>query len=185
MSVVYARFTTLIICEEILVWTNLPQHMEHCKALHICICWWTFFLVIVRVSRLQWQCVPPPEDYCWHYMPNQAMGMHTWDWRPMIIAVHTLWLVEKAEPVQVRLTLHLKDQRSKWMQDGCKVYMNSYMRSNGSCFMVHLDSFQKPCLFKRRPNTKSGDHGTLKAHNCWFIIFYHVWQPCMNRNPLR
>jgi hypothetical protein len=31
----------------------------------------------------------------------------------------------------------LRDQRSMWMQDdGCKVYMDSYMASNGSCFMV-------------------------------------------------
>ena len=22
-----------------------------------------------------------------------------------------------------------------WMQDGCKIYMDSYMASNGSCFM--------------------------------------------------
>ena len=26
-----------------------------------------------------------------------------------------------------------------------------------------------------RPNTKLGDSGTLKSHNYWFIIFYHVW----------
>ena len=33
-----------------------------------------------------------------------------------------------------------------WMQDGCKVYMDSYMASNGSCVHGHLDSFQKPSL---------------------------------------
>ena len=42
----------------------------------------------------------------------------------------------KAEPVQVCFTLHLRDQQSMWMQDGCEVYMVSYMASNGSCFMV-------------------------------------------------
>ena len=31
-----------------------------------------------------------------------------------------LSLVEKAEPAQVCFTLHLRDQRSKWMQDGYK-----------------------------------------------------------------
>ena len=135
--------------------------------------------------RLQWQCVPPPEDHYWHYMPNQAMGMHTWDWGPMTIAVNALWLVEKAEPVQVRLTLRLKDQRSKRMQDKCRVYMDSYIRSNGSCFMVSWILFKNHVYSKVGLNTKPGDHGTLKAHNCWFILFYHVWNPYMYRNPLK
>ena len=47
---------------------------------------------------------------------------------------HSLSLVEKVEPVQVRSTLCSRDQHSLWMQDGCKVYTNSYMASNGSCF---------------------------------------------------
>ena len=33
-------------------------------------------------------------------------------------------------------SLRLRDQRSMWMQDGCKVSMDSYMASTGSCFMV-------------------------------------------------
>ena len=45
-------------------------------------------------------------------------------------------MVEKVEPVQVRFTLRLRDQWSMWMQDGFKVYMDSYMASNGSCFVV-------------------------------------------------
>ena len=40
------------------------------------------------------------------------------------------------EAVQVRFTLRLKDQWSMWMQYGCNVNMESYMASNGSCFMV-------------------------------------------------
>ena len=43
-------------------------------------------------------------------------------------------------------------------------------------FHGHLDYFQKPPL-GGRSNTKPGDHGTLNAHNCWFILFYHVWGP--------
>ena len=43
-------------------------------------------------------------------------------------------------------------------------------------FHNHLDYFRKP-LLGGRPNTKLGDHGTLNAHNCWFILFYHVWGP--------
>ena len=69
--------------------------------------------------------------------------LHTRGWEPMSIALQALSLVETAEPVQVRyFTLRLRDQRSKWMQDGCKVYMDSYMVSNGSCFMVTWTIFK-------------------------------------------
>ena len=44
--------------------------------------------------------------------------------------------MDKAEQVQVRFRLRLRDQRSTWLQDECKVYMDSYMAPNGSCFMV-------------------------------------------------
>jgi hypothetical protein len=43
-------------------------------------------------------------------------------------------------------------------------YMDSYMASNGSCFMVTWTIFQKPPL-GGRPNTKPGDHGTPNVHN--------------------
>ena len=82
--------------------------------------------------------------------------------------------MEKAEPVQFRFTLCLRDQRSMWMQDGRKVYMDSYMTSNGSCFMVTWTMFKKP-LLGGRPYTKPGEHGTPNTHNHWFILFYHVW----------
>ena len=98
---------------------------------------------------------------------------HTQDWEPVTTTLQALSLVEKTEPVQVCFTLRLRDQRSMWMQDGCKVYMASYMASNG-VFHGHLDYFQKPPL-GGRPNTKPGDHGTLNAHNRWFILFYYVW----------
>jgi hypothetical protein len=32
------------------------------------------------------------------------------------------------------------------MQDGCKVYMDSYMTSNGSCFMVTWTNFKNHLL---------------------------------------
>ena len=59
------------------------------------------------------------------------------------------WLlsfVEKAEPVQVRFALWLRDQWSIWMQDGCKVYMESYMASNGPCFTVTWTVFKNHLL---------------------------------------
>ena len=49
------------------------------------------------------------------------------------------------------------------MQDECKVYMNSYMASNGSCFMVTWVIFKEHLL--EVGLTKLGDHGTLNAHN--------------------
>jgi hypothetical protein len=54
----------------------------------------------------------------------------------MTITLQAFSSVEKAEPVQVRFTLRSRDQRSRCMQDGCTVYMDSYMASNGSSFMV-------------------------------------------------
>ena len=64
----------------------------------------------------------------------------------MTITHQALSLVEKAEPVQVRFTLHLRDQQSMWMQDGCKVYMDSCMASNESCFMVTWTIFKNRLL---------------------------------------
>jgi hypothetical protein len=43
-------------------------------------------------------------------------------------------------------------------------------------FHDHLHYFQESPL-AGRPNTKLGDHGTLNAHNCWFILLYHVRGP--------
>ena len=58
------------------------------------------------------------------------------------MALQALSLVEKGEPVQVRLTLRLRDQRSMWMWDGCKVYMTS----NGSWCMFTWIVFQNHLL---------------------------------------
>ena len=98
------------------------------------------------------------------------------DWEPMTITLQALLWVGKVEPVQVRFALYLRDQRSMWMEDGCKVYMDSYMASNGSRFHGHMDYFQEPPL-GGNPDTKPGDHGTPNAHNRWFILFHHVWGP--------
>ena len=60
--------------------------------------------------------------------------------------LQALSLVEKAEPVQVCFTPRLRDQHSICMQDGCEVYMDSYMASNGSCFMVTWTIFKNHLL---------------------------------------
>jgi hypothetical protein len=59
------------------------------------------------------------------------------------------------------------------MQDGCKVYVDSYNGMEWIMFHGHSDYFQKPALGGRR-STKPGDHGIPNAHNRWFILFYHV-----------
>ena len=86
---------------------------------------------------------------------------------PWLLPFQALSLVENAEPVQVRFTLPLRDQRSMWMQDGCKVHMNFYIALNGSCFMVTWTLF-KTHLLGVGFNTKLGDHGTRRSHNHWY-----------------
>jgi hypothetical protein len=70
----------------------------------------------------------------------------------------------------------LRDQRSMWMPDGCKVYMDSYMASNGSCFMVTWTIF-KTYLLEVGLTRKPGDHGIRNADDRWFILFCHAWGP--------
>ena len=85
--------------------------------------------------------------------------------RARTITLQALSLVEKVEPVQVGSTLRLRDQWSMWMQDGCKVYMDSYVALKWIMFYGHLDYFRKPPL-GGRPNTNLGDHGTSNVYYC-------------------
>jgi hypothetical protein len=62
----------------------------------------------------------------------------------------------------------------RWMQDGCKVYMDFLHGIEWVMFHGHLECFQKPPL-GGRPKTKLGDHGTPNADNHWFNVFYYVW----------
>ena len=66
-----------------------------------------------------------------------------------------------------------------WMQDGCRVYMDSYMVLNGLCFMGY---FRKKPLLGGSSDTKPGDHGNPNAHSRWLILFYRVWGGHMIRN---
>ena len=73
--------------------------------------------------------------------------LHTRDWEPVTIPLQAVSLVEKSEPVQVRyFTLRSRDLWNMWMQDGCKVYVDFYMASNGSCFMVTWTLFKNHLL---------------------------------------
>ena len=71
---------------------------------------------------------------------------HTRDLEPVTIPLQAPSLVEKTELVQIRFTLRLRDQRTMWMQDECKVYVDSYMASNGSCLMVTWTIFNNHLL---------------------------------------
>ena len=109
-----------------------------------------------------------------HYKVIALGSCVKWPWKHMTITLQALSSMERAEAVQVHFTLRLRDQRSMWMQDNCKVYMDSYMAIQWIMFHGHLDYSQKP-LLGGRPNTRPGNHGTPDAHNRWFILFYHVW----------
>ena len=101
--------------------------------------------------------------------------LHTRDWKPVTITFQALSLVEKAEPVQVRyFTLCLRDQQSMWMQDGCKVYMDSYMTSTGSCFMVTWTIFKNHLLeVGLIQNWETMALRTLTTIDLFY--FNHVW----------
>ena len=71
---------------------------------------------------------------------------HTRDGEPVTITLRALSLVGKVEAVQVCFPLCLRDQRSMRIQDGCKVYMGSYVVLNGSCFTVIWTIFKNHLL---------------------------------------
>jgi hypothetical protein len=94
----------------------------------------------------------------------------------MTITLRALSLVEKAEPVQVCFTLRLRDQWSMWMHDGCKVYMDSYMASKGSCFMITWTISKNHLLeVGLTQNRKTMALQTLTTVK--LFDFYHVWGP--------
>ena len=61
-----------------------------------------------------------------------------------------------------------------WMQDGCKVHKDSYMASNGSCFIVTWIIFKNHLLeIGPTHNRETMAPRMLTIFN-WFYI-YHVW----------
>ena len=108
---------------------------------------------------------------------NLILGpLHTQDWEPVTITLQALSLMEKAELVQVCFTLHLRNQRSMWIQDGCKIYMDSYMASNGSCFMVTWILFKNHLLqVGLTQNRETMALWTLTTVGLFYYIM--VWGP--------
>jgi hypothetical protein len=61
-----------------------------------------------------------------------------------------------------------------WLQDGCKVHMDSYMASNGSCFMVTWIIFKNHLLkVGLTHNWETMTIQTLTTVDLFY--FYHVW----------
>ena len=83
-------------------------------------------------------------------------------------------LVEKAEPVLVHFTLRLRDQRTKWIQDECKVYMDFYMALYGSCFMVTWTIFKNHFLEVGVPQNRE----TMALRNLTTIdlLYFVMWE---------
>ena len=113
------------------------------------------------------------------YFQEESLNLgplHTREWEPVSITLQALSLADKVEVVQVRFTLRLRDQWSMWMQDGCKVYMDSYMASNGSCFMVvwivFINHFLEVGLTQNRKTTTLQMLATIDLP-----YFYHVRRP--------
>jgi hypothetical protein len=96
--------------------------------------------------------------------------------RAVTITLRALSLVEMEKQVQVHFTLRLRDQRSLGMQDGCKVYVDSYMASNGSCFMVIWIIF-KDYLLEVVPTQNQETMALRKLTAADFILFCHMLRP--------
>jgi hypothetical protein len=62
-----------------------------------------------------------------------------------------------------------------WMRGGCKVYMDSYMASNGSCFMVTWIIFKSHLLDVGLTQNREL-HGSERWQPLIYSI-YHAWGP--------
>ena len=78
---------------------------------------WRFHLSMNKEMQLIWWTYLAWKFH-WGMLHNK--GHFTRDWEPVTSTLQALSLVGKAETVQVRFTLCLRDQRSTWMQDGSK-----------------------------------------------------------------
>ena len=119
------------------------------------------------------------KEFGWFPLLVALVGsLHTRDWEPVTSTLRALSLVGKAEPgpSSIHTTLEGPTEYICKCKIGCKVCVVSCVASIGSCVHGCLDFFQKP-LLGGRSITKLGDHGTSNVHNCWFILFCHVWGP--------
>ena len=92
------------------------------------------------------------------------------------MTLQALSLVEKAEPIQVRFTLRLRDQRSKYVYARWNVKSTwiPTRASNGSRFMVTWTIFLEVGLLTHQ-NRETMTLRTLT--NIDLFYFYHVGRP--------
>ena len=130
----------------------------------------------VVLANLRWYMC---KKRIWN-MTSPVLGPpHTRDWDPVTITLQALSLVEKTEPVQVCFTRHA------WGTNGVcgcnminvKVYMDSYMASNGSCFMVTWIIFKNHLLEVGLTQNWETWHSECSQPLIDFIWFHHVWEP--------
>ena len=69
------------------------------------------------------------------------------------------------------------------MQDGCKVHMDSYMASNGSCFMVTWTSFKNHLL--EVGLTQNRETMALRTSQPLVYFILSCVRTRMNRNSLK
>ena len=69
------------------------------------------------------------------------------------------------------------------MQDGCKVYMDSYMTSNASCFMVTCIIFKNHLL--EVGLIQNQETMALRTLIIVILFYFIMCGTCMNRNSLK
>ena len=122
-------------------------------------------------------------DQCHMYWGSGPL--HTWNWEPMTVAFQALSLVEKAEPVvQVRFTLCSRDQWSTWMQDGCKVYKDSYLATRMDHVSWPLGLNSKNPLLEVGPTQNWRSWHSKHSQSLVYSILSCV-KSLMNKNSLK
>ena len=69
------------------------------------------------------------------------------------------------------------------MQDGCKVYVDSYMASNGSCFMVTWIIFENHLL--EGGLTQNWGTMALRMLTTVDLLYLIMWRTRMNGSSLK
>ena len=103
--------------------------------------------------------------------------LHTRDWEP--VTNHSSTCVGGnggAGPSSLHTPLEGPTEYiSECKMDVKHSYMDYYMASNTSCFMVTWTIFKNRLLEIGLLPQNWGGHDIPNAHNCWYILFCHVW----------
>ena len=90
--------------------------------------------------------------------------LHTWDQEPVTI------------PLQALLHTTLEGP-TEYVSARCMQCLHGFLHGiEWIMFHGYLDCSLKLSL-GGKPDTKPIDHGTPNTHNCFFILFYHMWGP--------